>query len=431
MVGKFFALCLLFFSCWATNLQLFFDSKTFDNKIVEKEPFKIHAKIYLDDIVSARLEVPQFLGNEVKVIKADEAKDGEEEIDGELLKYREWDILVISTKNGSLKINPVRALVEKEIREMRSGFEMLSRSATWVWSNDLEIDIAPLPDPEIDAVGVFKNFKIYLNDNVAFVGDAVVLTAELEGLGDLENIIYNKLELPVGLTFYESKSFVKDGKKYFEFIIQGNNAGVYKISPQVFTYFDVNNRGCALLKSGGLSLEVKERVVKPVDLKKESKKLSNQEDIKLDQQDKMGWHGFFGKKYLFLLLILLLILSLGLFKLRRRAGNIASKRASKADRFKQARKDILSCRNSSQLILIFYDLLGSISSNELLLRLKDKGLDSLEIGGWLKFYEDLEEARYFKDDSDFAKDTSDRRERVSARFVELQAKSLELLKVIS
>lgn len=132
------------------------------------------------------------------------------------------------------------------------------------YSNALEFTIEPLPphEKEIKAIGKFSHFTASIKPSTATIGEGIVLTLCLQGEGDLEHISLEPLsQIPSQLTWYDSKQYIDDAgqgvhQKCFEYIIQGMEAGEWKIPAQTFTYFDIKKRKYITLSTPGVAITI-------------------------------------------------------------------------------------------------------------------------------------------------------------------------------
>jgi len=195
---------------------------------------------------------------------------GQEKIGEDLYNYiaYRWDLF--PDKIGSITLPAHRADFSLRVKNglfggfsafFGNGYEQKN-----IFSNVLTFNVLPLPeyDGVVDAVGRFKNFSASVDRAAARQGDGIVLTLELEGEGDLENLSITELkDMPSELKYYDSKSYlVDDGvnsgvrKKRFEFIIQGTQEGEYNIPWQTFTFFDAEKRKYKTLKTSEIILRI-------------------------------------------------------------------------------------------------------------------------------------------------------------------------------
>ncbi|MCF7899685.1 BatD family protein, partial [Candidatus Babeliales bacterium] len=135
-------------------------------------------------------------------------------------------------------------------------------------SNNLQINVLPLPEygGVVDGVGDFKQFKAYVDKNEVFVNEPILFNLQIEGKGNLDQIVAPKLKLPNSFRSYESKTDVEQdlvidylgGKKKFEYVLQIPQKGEYQIPAQAFTYFDTQSKRYKTLKTSSLKLNIKE-----------------------------------------------------------------------------------------------------------------------------------------------------------------------------
>ncbi len=133
-----------------------------------------------------------------------------------------------------------------------------------IYSNAVTLTVDPLPayNGTVHAVGRFKSCSLSIKPTVAKTGEGMVLTLEVEGIGDLKNINAPTLSMPSVFSCYESKNYVGDkdsngfGKKYFEYIVQGLQPGEWEIPSQNFTYFDTKTRSYATLSTSPVHVTI-------------------------------------------------------------------------------------------------------------------------------------------------------------------------------
>lgn len=356
--------------------------KTF---VLEKEPFEVVVKFYSDQVdMNAKLQTPENIGEGLKLIKVLESVDGKEIFNNQESFFREWKLLVKTNKAGQLKLEPINALFEQKEEDTFGGFFMPRSYTHRITSNPVWINSKALPDSDLDAVGIFKSFNANLNSKNAVVDDAVVLTLEVEGEGYLDDVEYSKLQLPEQLSFYQSKSFVKDNKKYFEFVIQGKEAGEYKIPQQIFTYFDLNKRACSALKSNTLDLKIEIRNSLPI----QSSTLLDKDLLPACQEFVFGANTAVSIPFTYFvcLLFLPLILLIGFYFKKALLAN------KKVDPVSIVRKRIKSAVQASELLQIL--LKSGLSKDAVSKKLTSKNCSQAVIDNWRKLWAELEVARY-------------------------------------
>lgn len=186
-------------------------------------------------------------------------------------RYLEWTAKVIPEQSGMLKITPTQALYAVPSRGARRFgifddfnrlFSGINQQVQKAYSNALELEVLPIPEhtSAVTAVGTFLSCTAQLNNQKAGQGEATVLTLEILGSGNIEQLKHPRLVLPENLTFYESTATIKKVpqgyKKSFEYIIQGSQPGTYTIDSQIFTFFDPSVKGFTDLKTEPLTLTI-------------------------------------------------------------------------------------------------------------------------------------------------------------------------------
>ena len=144
------------------------------------------------------------------------------------------------------------------------------------------MDVAPLPESKkyknVTAVGEFDKATFSLKKNNGEVGEGIVATCTVVGVGNFAMMKAPPLKLPAGLKYYEANSTVQtleSGKqeKTFEYIVQAELPGDFKVSPQQFVYFDVQGKKYKALSTNAASLKIEGEVAIQLpdeQLKKES-----------------------------------------------------------------------------------------------------------------------------------------------------------------
>ena len=138
-------------------------------------------------------------------------------------------------------------------------------SSTAVLSPAKSVKVVELPQnkdfKDVSAVGQFDSMKFELQKNEANIGDGITAIISVCGDGNLEMIKYPKLSLPKCLKYYEASGNVKkidDNRceKVFEYVLQAEKGGEFKIPEQEFKYFDLNDKKYKKLKSGFVNLKI-------------------------------------------------------------------------------------------------------------------------------------------------------------------------------
>lgn len=310
---------------------------------------------------------------------------GRKEIDGVLYQYLEWKGTVYPTQSGLLTVDPVEATysIQAKRRHNNSAFGFFadmsdffgeSRTSKRAFSNSLELDVRPLPDhtPPVKAVGNFTHFTGQLNTQKAGQGEGVVLTLELTGSGNSEQISHPILELPNGLSYYEStaKLLNKAGtQKQFEYIIQGLSSGNFTIPEQQFTFFDPQTAQYKTIQSKPLTLTITPSNTPDNQINQEPQQTESAPSKKQLTIITSGkWYATKQRAislWLFLLLLCLPLLLHLLFILKQKRAHYLAKYAPEVAyklAFKTARPAILHARKggyNARLYHIFIDLFAA------------------------------------------------------------------------
>ena len=243
--------------------------------VVEGEPIELSLKIYRrGKVLQMGVHQVQFPGFEVKEIE--DAVNGQEEVNGKIYLVLEKKYILIPLDTGPKKIEPIQVsfnVPEKRrvqglgvFDDLSSLFGPMTKTLKSV-SNGLQINVAPLPSYQknVDGVGSFSKFEMIVDKNDAILNEPILLSLEIVGIGNFDQIIVPKLNLPDFCTYYESKTRTEReervsylaGKKIFEYIVQVGKSGRHQIEPQLFTYFDTENKTYKTLRSNPVTLNIK------------------------------------------------------------------------------------------------------------------------------------------------------------------------------
>lgn len=194
---------------------------------------------------------------------------GVETIDGTAYDYHEWTWELYPQQEGACLIPAYYAdySMPNKKNDLFSMFTSVFPTVNEqkrVYSNGLSLNVKKMPPTKTgaQAVGTFQSFKAQVESHALKQGEGTVLTLELIGDADLENIKQLPLhDVPSGLRWYESKQHIvsidaNNQKKLFEYIIQATQAGDWEIPSQQFVYFDTNKRSYKTLKTLPLTLHV-------------------------------------------------------------------------------------------------------------------------------------------------------------------------------
>ena len=228
-------------------------------------------KFYYQDtgISLTNIGVPDIPDFDVK--PAEKPTGGSTDMNGVHYKYAEWRWHMYPKKAGEYMIpayNVDYEIPSKDTR-MMSGLFMFMHARSErkrVYSNATKVTVDALPayEGEINAIGVFDDFCASITPAMAKEGEGMVLTLELCGNGNMDDINISALCIPEQMKYYHSQvSIMPDGnhhewyKKKFEFIVQGIQVGDWEIPEQPFVYFDIQRQEYVTLKSSPLSVSIK------------------------------------------------------------------------------------------------------------------------------------------------------------------------------
>jgi len=170
----------------------------------------------------------------------------------------------------SLDMEMVIRVAEKQKR--RSMFDQFFGSfknvKVEVKSNEEKINVSRLPtqgQPRdfIGAVGEFK-LNTTLDRTEVGVNEAINLTVNISGNGNLELISLPKIEFPNDFETYDPKTKQDisvtaagtKGKRTFEYVLIPRFAGEFKLKPVSFSYFDPKTKSYQQLSSESITLNV-------------------------------------------------------------------------------------------------------------------------------------------------------------------------------
>ncbi|MDA7836622.1 BatD family protein [Salibacteraceae bacterium] len=170
----------------------------------------------------------------------------------------------------SLDMEMVIRVAEKQKR--RSMFDQFFGSfknvKVEVKSNEEKINVSRLPtqgQPRdfIGAVGEFK-LNTTLDRTEVGVNEAINLTVNISGNGNLELISLPKIEFPNDFETYDPKTKQDisvtaagtKGKRTFEYVLIPRFAGEFKLKPVSFSYFDPKTKSYKQLSSESITLNV-------------------------------------------------------------------------------------------------------------------------------------------------------------------------------
>ncbi|MFA5074550.1 MAG: BatD family protein [Candidatus Babeliales bacterium] len=257
--------------------KLSIDAKT----VFVGQPIILSVKVYnRGNILQLGMENIKFSGFIDKEIQ--QVAKYKEEFEGKVYNVIEKKFLLLPQETGKREIDSVVINFHVPIkrREKRGGFfddDFFSGlpvifgenyQQKKVLSNNLQINVLPLPkySGSVDGVGDFKQFKIWTDKNEAFINEPILFNLQVEGKGNLDQIVVPKLNLPNCFRSYESKANLEQdltndfwgGKKTFEYVLQISQQGQHQIPSQVFTYFDTKSKSYKTLKTDLIELNIKD-----------------------------------------------------------------------------------------------------------------------------------------------------------------------------
>jgi hypothetical protein len=320
--------------------ELFCKLKSEKEAVYIGQPFVLSVSIYnRGNISQAGLEPPKFPGFLAKEISQVEHK--QEVVEGKNFSVLEKKYVLLPEEAGEKTINPVAVSFNVPVqRRGRGGFfddddffgGFFGRRGEQkrVVSNSLQIKVKKLPSHKgvVDGVGEFTSFKATVDKEKAVINEPILLSLEVEGKGNLDQIVTPELNLPDKFNVYESKTDLQQdlamgyfgGKKRFEFVVQVGVAGKCKIPEQKFVYFDVNSKAYKALKTEAIELNIKlppegqysaspAPLVKDKDKQeKEIEKLSYKEDIHFIEEEAANLSKQESRKFSFWIFFILLLL---------------------------------------------------------------------------------------------------------------------------
>lgn len=209
---------------------------------------KFYDRLLVDDL---HLQFPEF--KDVHILKSKNGlKKSIINIEEEEYSVSEWNFDMYPAGKGSLILQGIQAAFfapELESKFKFGGafdfFRSLHKSEQYVVAHPVKVDVVPLPKSnefsDVIAVGQFSEYSMKINQDSVPAGQGVVLTVELFGDANFEMIPSPQLILPDNFKYYDSNMVVIDPKrnsKRFEFIVQADEPGFYRIKAQSLIYFD-------------------------------------------------------------------------------------------------------------------------------------------------------------------------------------------------
>ncbi len=241
------------------------------NDVVVGQKVSGRLRFYYNDssLELKHISQPDMIGFMVKNSRG--PRTGKAQVNNASYYYAEWGWDLYPTKAGELIIPAYSAdfAIPSKRDHFFGGFSILLGSRTErkrVYSNavKLHVDALPAYDGHVHAIGKFERLRATIKPGVAKEGEGMVLTLEVEGDGNLEEMQSPTMHgIPKELKYYDSNSIVINPesandipKKQFEFIVQGIACGDWEIPKQSFTYFDIVTRSYKSLYSAPLMVTI-------------------------------------------------------------------------------------------------------------------------------------------------------------------------------
>ncbi|HSC25328.1 MAG TPA: BatD family protein [Candidatus Babeliales bacterium] len=268
------------------------ESKAFLRLMIDRSSVVVGQKIgctlrfyYQDPSLSLHnIGMPEFPDFDMQEVG--KLESGTAEINGSQYRYAQWRWDMYPTKAGEFIIPAYHADYDTPTKDnhMLAGLFMFVNNRVdrkRVYSNAVTITVSSLPccDHEVQAVGIFERISAEILPGVAKEGEGMILTIEIEGEGNLQNIKTPLLKLPESLKYYDSNNTIiaprcsdELPKKRFEFIVQGMQCGDYEIPVQRFTFFDIEKNIYTTLCTSPLAVSImpgscitKKEITNPID----------------------------------------------------------------------------------------------------------------------------------------------------------------------
>lgn len=194
-------------------------------------------------------------------------------LDGDYVVYK-IRYLLFPQKSGKINIESARmdaGMMQKRTRDLFS-FERVKWKS--VFSNELSIDVKPLPA----GVNIYGNFELNaeIDKNSTKLNEPVNLTISLKGVGNIDDIEDFKLEIPNALVYADKpqkKIYTNNTNELGKFtqkfaIVSDRNFTIPSLS---FTFFDSNEKKTRTLTTPTYEIAVEGGIVRTQTAKLEKK----------------------------------------------------------------------------------------------------------------------------------------------------------------
>ncbi len=231
------------------------------------QPITVFLKIYANKSVHD-VHIGNLICKGATVQEDQEMKRGKERIDNDEYVVFIKKYMLSSFDPGPLQIMPLEVVfgVPSQRRTQRlSPFDslfgdMFAQTQVIQYrthTNKLDINLLapPQSDKAYSGIGSFSQFSLHVDRTSVKQNEPITLTLSIQG-SNLERVKTPKLILPDYIKSYESKNYIKDARKIFEYLIQVDKSGEVSIPTQEFTYFDCAQKNYKTLTTEPITLSV-------------------------------------------------------------------------------------------------------------------------------------------------------------------------------
>ena len=242
-------------------LKMFIDSK---NKIFvgQKIPLKVRFYYNSDEINCEA--VSEVRSDDFNFFSYLGPYEGYETVENQTFKYLEWTYNIFAKKPGKLTLPEIDASYNVARQDdmyttvLRMFGAALERKT--VNSKPLSFQVFDIPEvPGFEgAIGKFTDLVFTATGDKFSQASPIILKLQIIGDGNFENLKWPKLKLPEAFRVTESKNYFDDAnnKITFEYILQGLEAGNYKVGPHEIIFFNPEAEKFGSIKSNYLSLAI-------------------------------------------------------------------------------------------------------------------------------------------------------------------------------
>lgn len=182
------------------------------------------------------------------------------EVGGRLFDLFLYRQIAFPLTAGPLRVGPATITYSLPLRT-----SILSREVPQkVQSTGLAIDVLPLPragrPASFSGVAARRlEFDVTVDSQALSVGDAVMVTATVTGVGNVSLWPEPEFHWPSGLRVYPGRAVVQvdtrdgliAGGKRFSYLVVADSAGVYHLPPSSYAYFDLDARRYVDVRAAG------------------------------------------------------------------------------------------------------------------------------------------------------------------------------------